>query len=61
MELVERQDKEHCPTYDLKGLTFGQLLAVDFGLTLHNTIIARELSEYLHNYCPELSLIRGSK
>lgn len=57
MKLVKRESKEHYPTFDLKGLTLGQLLAITNGLTLHNTIVARELKEYLCNHCPELAVL----
>ena len=54
MELVKTEDKEHYPVYDLKGLTFGQLLAIEYGLIKHNSIVAQEIKEHLYIHCPEL-------
>lgn len=53
MKVVKRECKGHYPTYDLEGLTLGKLLAIYQGLVEHDTLLAREMVEYLRMYCPE--------
>ena len=42
--------------YTWKGLTLGALLAIRAGLVKHNTILAREIVQWLDNNCPEMNL-----
>ena len=41
--------------YNWKGLTLGALMAIREGLVKHNTILSKELVEWLDNNCPEIT------
>ena len=53
MAMVEIK-KTSFNNYNWKGLTLGALIAIRYGLKLHNTILAREIVQWLDANCPEV-------